>query len=51
MGQHQTNQTAKMAKEGQLPPKPRPLSKYEQDKILEQKIHQAIFDTMYKTHK
>jgi len=44
MGQHKYNPTARLAKEGKLPPKPTPISKRE----LERKLMSAIYTKMLK---
>jgi hypothetical protein len=38
MGQHKSNPTAQLAKEGKIPPKPRPMSKAELDMIMRLRI-------------
>ena len=54
MGQHKYNPTAIAAKNGELPPKPKPISKREQDRILYEKcleiIYKPIIDAYEKMH-
>lgn len=38
MGEHKTNPVAIAAKRGELPPKPKPLSKREKERLLMQEI-------------
>lgn len=38
MGQHKTNPTAIAAKNGELPPKKKPMGKRERERMVEQKI-------------
>ena len=38
MGEHKTNPVAIAAKRGELPPKPKPLSKRERERLLMQEI-------------
>lgn len=42
MGQHKYNPTAIAAKNGELPPKPKKMSKAERDRLLTRKIEQAL---------
>ena len=43
MGQHKTNPTAIKAKAGEIPPKKKPLSKRERERIIQAQIMKMIF--------
>ena len=43
MGQHKTNPTAIKAKAGEIPPKKKPLSKRERERIIQAQIRKMIF--------
>lgn len=43
MGQHKHNPTAQLAKEGKLPPKPKKMSKREQEAELNRIIFSEVF--------
>jgi len=44
MGQHKYNETAIKAKNGELPPKPKKMTKTEIDRILYQRIRELMPD-------
>lgn len=43
MGQHKTNPTAIAAKNGELPPKKKPMSKRERDRLLYAKCEELLY--------
>ena len=43
MGQHKHNQTAIKAKNGELPPKPKKLSKRESDRLIYAKCQELLY--------
>ena len=43
MGQHKHNPTAIMAKNGELPPKPKKLSKRENDRLIYAKCQEILY--------
>lgn len=47
MGQHKHNPTATAAKNGELPPKPKKMSKKERDALLYAKCQEAIYKTIF----
>ncbi len=47
MGQHKTNPTAIAAKRGELPPKPKPMSKREAEQRLREKIARRYAKYLY----
>ena len=46
MGQHKHNETAKLAKEGKIPPNPPRMGKRERDRMLQMAITKAMFANM-----
>lgn len=47
MGQHKTNPTAIAAKRGEIPPKPKPMSKRETEQRLREKIARRYAKYLY----
>lgn len=43
MGQHKYNPTAIKAKNGELPPKPKPMGKREWERLLNAKVQEAMY--------
>lgn len=47
MGQHKTNPTAIAAKRGEIPPKPKPMSKLETEQWLRRQVARRYADLLY----
>ena len=43
MGQHKYNPTAIKAKNGELPPKPKPMGKREWERLIHTKVQEAMY--------
>lgn len=51
MGQHKTNPTAIKAKNGEyLPPKKKPMSKRESERLLRQKCRDIVYGSLHKAY-
>lgn len=50
MGQHKYNPNCQLAREGKLPPKPKKLSKREQDRLLYAKCQELLYGRFHETY-